>query len=741
MTAPHFVFYPAYAFSWRAVLCLCCTVTSAQAAPDNLAELKKLPIANLFNIQVYTPSKNNEDINNTPSTLQVITREQIEQRRYINLVDLLEDLPGVDVFRRTKATLYNNISFRGHLTNTKFLILQDGIRIEDATGGNVAVADNFPLAHAKQVEVLYGPAAALYGADAFAGIVNIITQDGEDIDGARLSSSFGSDGYRYYQAVAGGKSGDVNISLAAHVHRADTEDLSKRFPEDFPKVDATTFDGRVIVPAAQREDYAAPVSSESFFAKAKYQDWLEAGVNYSLFQHLTSTGDRPDTALFLEEAEWNTRIFSVYSRVKHDINEDLDVQFSWDYNYADILPGSKFYNIYVDFQDYGYEYAQSDRHAFELQANYQLNKQHSLISGLVYEKHYVLPQVPDLPQPYNTDVGLDQQNLNYPYTDLPIQFFDAHYQTHAVYLQWQANWSEKLSSNVGLRYDNHSSYGSTWNPRLGLVYKYSPDTVLKMLYGESFRAPYAEGLSTFGTFTGEQLADGRYVSNFFRAPNFDLEPEKARNIEISLSKAFSSDLNLSAALYYTKVDNLIVTASQAEADQFIPGAYIKYTNVKANAGKEYHYGADLSLSYRRKLGTGWQGNFWANYSYAQGSIMDSEGSNKYDLAYITPHKLKLGATFSHHDWFITPKLYLMGPANTSRNDALNPGERIKTPGYVLAHLHIGKQRLFLDNLSAHLDIYNLFDTHYYNAAGSASTTFVNMPQPGRAFVFSLQYQF
>lgn len=148
------------------------------AAEDyDVSQLLGLSLEELMNISIVTASKREESIQSTPSTVTVVTQQQITDRHYINLIDLLQDLPGFDIQKATDETRYHNITFRGHLGNNKFLILQNGIRIDSPTGEIIPVADNFPLYNAKQIEILYGPAAALYGADAFGGVINIITKE------------------------------------------------------------------------------------------------------------------------------------------------------------------------------------------------------------------------------------------------------------------------------------------------------------------------------------------------------------------------------------------------------------------------------------------------------------------------------------------------------------------------------------------------------------------------------------
>ncbi len=711
---------------------------------QKLPGLLELPFASLFDVEIVTASKHQENINDTPATVMVITQQQILQRRYTSLIDLLQDLPGVDLQRGTRSTAYHNVSLRGHLSNAKFLILQDGVRIEPGVGELIPVAENFPLHHVKQVEILFGPAAALYGADAFAGVINMLTEDGKALKGGELSLTAGTDDYGYLSARAGAElQKGVDLVVGAHVHSADMASLQDFYPNDFIKVDAKTFDGRLKIPAAEREEYTAPLSSHSIFAKLNITEHFTLGFQQSFFRSLTSTGDLPKATLYLEDAHWDTEINTVYGRWRYDLSDQLSSETLLEYNRHDILPGSKFLNIYVDFEDDGYEYAKSQKHSLEQQFTYLFGDEHTLIGGFSYGSYYSLPQVPDLPSPFIVGLAPEQQQLYYPNTNnsLPIVFFDTHYNNQAAYLQLQSNWLEPFSTTLGVRYDDNSSFGGTWNPRLGFVYRIQPETVVKMLYGEAFRAPTAtEGYATFGTFTGAKNAKGEYISSFFRAPNFNLQPEKARSLELSLSHEFHTHLNMNLAAYCAEVGNLIATVNMKEPLQFIPGGFIQSTNQKGNVGTETRYGLDASLNYQHRFGGGINGHFWANYSYIDGSVQDGVNNPELDLFYVSKHKVRLGSTLSYGKYFITPQLYYIGKASTGRQDKAHPGRLLQTPDYFLANLHLGVNDL-VKNLSFYVDINNLLDARYYAAAGSASTTFTRMPQQPRSFMFSLNYRF
>jgi len=703
----------------------------------------ELSLEDLMEVEITTASKQHENISDTPSTVIVITKQQIQQRRYLNLLDLLRDLAGMDIQRMNEETAFHNLTWRGNFGNNKFLILQDGIRIDSPTGELIPIDHNFPLYSAKQVEILYGPAAALYGADAFGGVINIITEKGENIAGASLSTAVGSDNYRYHYVHGGAKlNKHWSFAIGGHKHDTDTADLSKDYTE-YAKVDAVTFGGETVLKAEDREDYVASQSSNSAFARLDFHDDFSVGFNHSFFRHLTSTGVKPSTAIFEESAQWNTRIDTIYGKYRFDLTDKLSGETTINYSRYELLPQSKFKNIFVDFQD-GYKYSKGKRTGMEQQFNYQVNDSHTAVAGISYENFSSLPKTADLMRPFDRNKTFNEQGLFHVGTEgtLPVEFPHTDYSNAAVYLQLKSLWNEQLSSVVGLRYDKNSRYDSTINPRLGVVYKFDPKTILKANYGEAFRAPTVkENLEYYGSFIAQTNEQGEYTSFFFHAPNTDLEPEKMRNFELNLTHIFDENLSFSSSAYYSQVDNLIMSRSTETPIQFIKGGNILSTAIFDNLGTGEQYGLDLTVNYQRKLGQGFSSNLWSSYSYIDGAVRNSLNNIDVDLPYIAQHKFKLGATLSYENkYFLTPKLYAISPTNSSRIDPNNSTERLQSAGYVIMDMHLGAVNIF-KNLSANLDIYNVFDTHYYNTGGISSVTFLGVPQQPRSIVFSLRYDF
>lgn len=718
-----------------------CWSVAVGAADNDVQNLLPLSLDELLATPVVTASRHQENRTSSPAHILVFTRDQIRERRYKNLADLLEDLPGVDLQRGTKSSAYNNITFQGNTSNNKFLIMLDGVQIDHPVGGNIPVAENFALYNAKQVEVIYGPAAALYGADAAAGVINIITDHAADTEGAWVSVGGGSFGAAEGSVLAGVRLNNrIALMVGGHKQSSNGARLDQYYPQDFPKVDAKTFAGAVAVPAAAREDYVGGTASDSLFAKLDIGKDLTLGYYRNSFSSLTSTGDRPSTALYLDSAQWNTAIETMYGSYRFDLTPRLKGELLVDYSGYEVDPHSKYVNIYTDFQDNGYVYEKAWRRGIEQNFNWQLNDTNTLLAGVGYKELYSLI-TPDLPQPYNPNLPADGQGLLYPNTTLPIQISEVRNRNTSAYLQWQSEWNQAISTMIGARYDLHSAYGTSVNPRLGLIWHNAPESYLKLLYGEAFRAPSpAEGFSTFGSFDGTKTG-ALYNGNNFRSPNPNLKPETSRSLSLTWDWRPRSNLNFIANAYRTKVDNTIVTGTEAVPTQYIPGALLTNSSIKINAGNESHQGIDLVLDWRNRIGNGWSSDAWGGYSYVTGRIQTSPSSIVLAQSYIPEQKFKLGMTFRYRDRFtITPKLYLIGATTTERNDPTQPGERLKTPGYALMNLHFGAHKLADRNLSAYLDIYNLFDRRYYAAAGSSSTTFVNMPQQPRSAMLTLEYR-
>jgi len=734
---PHFVHIAAF-------LVFCQTAwaggTGASVAAD-VEQLMPLSLLELINLPVVTASRQLETRDQTPAHILVFTREQIRERGYNTLADLLEDLPGVDFMRGTKSSAFNNLTVQGHAGPNKLLVMMDGVRIGNPAGGNFPLADNFALYPARQVEVLFGPAAALYGADAVAGVVNIITDPGDGALDSRVSLGGGSFGSTETSFMTGTRTANgLALSLGGHWQRAERAPLNDFYPGDFPRKDATTFAGLVLVPAANREDYVGGISSYSLFARLDQDQQVSAGFYRNVFRSLTSTGDKPETALYLEDAHWITQTDTLYAKYRFDPGADVSAELALDYALQTVDPASRYVNIYTGFAN-GFEYTRGERLALEQNLNWRVSTQHRVQAGLGVQK-YAAIEAHTLPSPYDTTKDAADQGLLYPNTTLPLAIHEASYSNVSAYGQLQSDWNAQWSTMAGLRVDRHSSYGSAVNPRLGAVWRANPHHVFKALYAEAFRAPSPEeSLSAFGSFDGTKTTAGLYRGTGFRVANFALEPEKSKTLSLTWDWRPAPDLNLVANAYHSRIKNLIVTLPSTAVNA-IPGAVLINPESKGNAGQQTQTGLDLMASYQFRLNPAWSGDLWASASWINGKINEGDGID-WALGFVASQKYKLGATLRYLDQIsVTPQLLWIGDTTNGRKKDKNlPPDRLETPGYTVVNLNLGWHKLLGTKTTLWLALHNLFDSRYYAAHGAGSRTFFDMPQQPRSWMLSLDHRF
>jgi outer membrane receptor for ferrienterochelin and colicin len=132
--------------------------------------------------QVASVSKTSESLREAPATVVVVTGEEMERRGYRDLEEVLHDIPGFDI-SRSNGEIYSTYYQRGYRSNfsDRNLLLLDGIEQNDLGSNIVYLSRQYPLSNIDRVEVIYGPAATMYGANAYTGVISILTREPEAI--------------------------------------------------------------------------------------------------------------------------------------------------------------------------------------------------------------------------------------------------------------------------------------------------------------------------------------------------------------------------------------------------------------------------------------------------------------------------------------------------------------------------------------------------------------------------------
>jgi iron complex outermembrane receptor protein len=160
-------------------------------APDN--PLKKLTLEQLGNVEVTSVSKEPESVWNTPAAISVLTNEDIRRSGVTTILDALRLVPGVDI-SRNDAIGYS-VGIRGFETvfSKGLLIMIDGRSLYNTLfGGVYQDLPDYPLEDIDRIEVIRGPGATVWGANAVNGVINIITKSSKDTQGGLVSVGGGS---------------------------------------------------------------------------------------------------------------------------------------------------------------------------------------------------------------------------------------------------------------------------------------------------------------------------------------------------------------------------------------------------------------------------------------------------------------------------------------------------------------------------------------------------------------------
>lgn len=685
-------------------------------------------------IEVTTASRSPQAWKDVQGSLWVVTEQEIKQRGYRHLADLLRDLPSVDV--QGPYSTSSRVTVRGITGNTKLLILQDGVRIGAPAGELVPISINYPLYMAKQVEVLLTPGSALYGADAVTGVVNIISKHSQEQQTQQLSYEGSEARYQHGHLLLTGRVGQkYPLILGVHKEQFNNQSLAEQYPDVFAFDDLKNSQGKVIIPVNQRQSFQSLANAESVWATIKPHSSTELGVNYRVVSYPT---DYTTLANFTDYGGfWEDRFLTVYGRYQQQISSQLSTNTLVTWSSYRLNKNSYFNNIFSGYMN-GYKYAESKKMSIDSQWHYTLADQHQLMAGVVFDHLRAVPRTTDLSQPYDPNLSVEQQHLYYLGTNnsLPVKIFQVTQDNLGVFLQDQYQWSSQLSSQIGIRFDDNSDYQASTSPYLGVKYNYSPETTVSLTYSQAYLAPSPSySYEHFGSFTGQQDNQGRYLADTFRVPNPDLQPETAKAVELVINQELNEHWQLISTAYCSRLQNLILFASPTAnpVSEFINGGWIKNTDHNVNLGESVAYGVELSSRY-------WQQHYelWGHYSFTDGHLSTNKGEE--ELPYNAKHKLKLGATWRHpQGWFISPSMYFVGQSRVP-SSASDGSRAITVPSYQLFNLYAGYPQI-IQGIDVFMRIENITSSKYYHAGGSSKRSLVQLPQLDRTITLGFEVDF
>jgi iron complex outermembrane receptor protein len=548
-------------------------------------------------------------LHKAPSVASVITKEKIKKMGLNDLDEILETIPGFHV-SRNKAGNEPVFIIRGVTTryNPQVLMLINGIPVTSVYVGNRGqVWGGMPVASIERVEVIRGPGSALYGADAFSGVINVITKGPDNINLTEFGGLIGSfDSKNFWFSSSNKISDDINTFFGYQYYETNGH-------EEVVDADVQTFLDLIF---GTNASYApGPMSNmretHELRAQVDYKNWifragmqqrtrgLGLGITGALTPTSRSSSDRInfdinyDNKSFTDNGELSAQISYFDTTLEIDGNLILFPPGA-DIGLGGVFPDGVIGNPEV-----------FERHQrANITYTYKGVTDHSIRMGL----GYIYSDIYKVQESKNFALGPNGEFLvpGSPVVDVsdtPFAFLPEKDRTdNYFYVQdvWQV--ANDWALTAGIRHDDYSDFGATTNPRFAVVWSTSLNLTSKLLYGQAFRAP--------------SMANLYAINNPAALGSPDVQPEEMATTELVFDYHPSGNITGIFSIFSYVWKDVI---------QFSPDEGLTTTTAK-NIGQRSGQGFELEMNWKATDDF----NMSANYSY-QNSQDDETGMDLIDV--------------------------------------------------------------------------------------------------------------
>ncbi len=448
-------------------------------AEENIISLEEI---------VVTAAKLEEEIEETTGTIVVIKSEDIEKMNVQFIPDILRRIPELNLTQSGSTGTLATILLRGG-DSTHTVVMIDGIKVNSTLTGSFDFS-GIPIDDIDRIEIVKGPQSTIYGSEAISGVINIITKKGYGKAKAILSFEGGS--YATYNPSVTVSGGDEKIDYRLTGNHFYTNGISAaksgREEDSFTQ---SYFSGKFGLRPSER--IQVEISGRYSYDRTELD-----GFDFMLME-------ASDDLNFIQRG--NHYILSGKGKIHLSDVWDQLITISENQDSFEFRDPDTFYNNYQ---------MTSRNDTIDWQNNLYFFERLTVTGGFEY----------------NREKG---ENVNN---------FDESLNNKAFYLN---NKLKLLNSdfvlNIGLRYDDHDTFGNKTTYRIGVMHYFSPLNLrIRSSYGTGFRAPTLNEL--FFPFYG----------------NRDLKPEESSSWEISLDGSyFKKKVGLSLTYFDQEYKNLIQT--------------------------------------------------------------------------------------------------------------------------------------------------------------------------------------
>jgi outer membrane receptor for ferrienterochelin and colicins len=530
---------------------------SAKNLPSDLTELS---LEDLMSVTISTVSKYAQRTSDTPSSVTVITADEIRKYGYRTLSDILGSVKG---FYTSYDRNYSYLGVRGFSRpgdyNTRTLFLIDGHRINNVVDDFVGMGTDFSVDVdlIDRVEIASGPSFSLYGNNAFFGTVNVITKNVKSIKGPEISASFGSN-RTYNGRFTYGNEFDNGLNLFVSASRYDSQGNSQLYFKEFD--DQATNNG--MAKSVDKDN------NYRFLVKTSFKEFSFEGTYVSREKMIPTAS----YGIVFNDPRNKTIDTRAHGDLKYEHEFANHVRATAHISYDD--------SIYHG--DYIYDYPpvtinKDSSHGKWIDTGIDLVKK-------FFDKHMVI-----MGMEYAYNMQIDQGN--YDESSYAEYLNDKRNSVNwGVFTQDEFNVFDNLTLNLGIRYDHYQTFGGTTNPRIALIYRPFEETSIKLIYGTAFRAP-----NSYEMFYN----DGSMKSN----PK--LGSETMRDHEAIIEQTLGDHFNATVLGFYYAAKDLISQTTDPEDSLQV------FKNVDKITSK------GMELEFKGHWDGGWEGKINYSHSNAQ----------------------------------------------------------------------------------------------------------------------------
>ncbi|WP_141051411.1 TonB-dependent receptor plug domain-containing protein [Aliarcobacter cryaerophilus] len=473
----------------------------------------------LDEITISSATKSEEKLKNVTANVDVITAEDIEDRKFKTVVEALNSLSGVSISSYGGMGTLSSVYLRG-MKSENTLVLIDGIRYNNPYNGSVDFA-HLMINDIERIEVIKGAQSSVWGADASAGVINIITKSAKDGTFGNASVEYGRYDSKISKATISHKNKSFDAKLSAT--RVDTDGFSAISSKSS---DADNFedDGYRNTTVDLKLGYnfddnnRVSTSYQTIDAKTNFDDILYASTSPWGIDSIASANSKAQTKIRNTLASINyeninnfatTNIYTNYSRFKNETKTEV---------------GSNDSKNKTDIKEYG-----------------------------------IKSTIPYLSETSSVTMGAEYKGFE------DKEDINRKYNNKAIYLtNTNKFFDDRTIFTQALRYDKYSDFDNKITGKIGIKQYITDELNISSNYGTGYNTP--SFIQLYKTSWG--------------GGNPDLNPEKTKSYDVGFEyKGFS------VTYFNTKVNNLIVSNASTswkykniEGDSKFKGTEIAYKN-------------------------------------------------------------------------------------------------------------------------------------------------------------------